>query len=178
MSDEYRSYFQKEAGLEPVETFEIPERGSEGSLTGRTIIYKRGELGSVWKAIWASKTPEEKKQWLKEKDEERFEKLVDKKKLELERQLESQKERKLKELENKYSSYRKKGYIQKDGSIKIPTLEIKSITEVKPEEIIQEPPIRDIIKAHAEERRLREIEQYKKEVGVGGITELMNPFKP
>ena len=67
MSDVYRSYFQKEAGLEPVETFEIPEKGSEGSLTGRTIIYKRGELGSVWKAIWASKTPEEKKQWLKEK---------------------------------------------------------------------------------------------------------------
>jgi hypothetical protein len=178
MSDEYKSYFQKEAGLKPVETFEIPERGSEGSLTGRTILYKRGELGSTWNAIWASKTPEEKKQWLKEKDDERFERLVDKKKLELERQLEGHKERKLKELETKYSSYRKKGYIQKDGSIKIPILETKSITEVKPKEIIPEPPIRDIIKAHAEQRRLREIEQYEKEVGVGGITELMNPFKP
>ena len=176
MSDVYRSYFQKEAGLEPVETFEIPERGSEGSLTGRTIIYKRGELGSVWKAIWASKTPEEKKQWLKEKDDERFERLVDKKKLELERQLECQKEKKLKELEAKYSGYRKKGYIQKDGSIKIPIPETKPLVEEKTIKNTTELPIEEIIKNRAEQRRLHEIELYDKEFSKGGIANLMRPL--
>jgi hypothetical protein len=33
------------------EVYHIPEIGSEGSLTGRTIVYKRGELGERWKLI-------------------------------------------------------------------------------------------------------------------------------
>ena len=177
MSDKYRSYYQKEAGLEPVETFEIPERGSEGSLTGRTIIYKPGELSSTWNAIWASMTPKEKKQWSKEKDDERFERLIDKKKLELERKLDEKKERKLKELETKYTTYRKKGWLQKDGSVKFPTFETKPVVEDKAKEaIVPELSVEEIIKQRAEERRLKEIEQYGKEVGSGGIAELMRPL--
>lgn len=33
------------------EVYHISERGSEGSLTGRTIVYKRGELGERWKLM-------------------------------------------------------------------------------------------------------------------------------
>ena len=33
------------------EIFEIPERGSDGTETGRTIIYRRGELGERWNLI-------------------------------------------------------------------------------------------------------------------------------
>ena len=33
------------------EVYYIPERGSEGSLTGRTIVYKRGELGERWRLL-------------------------------------------------------------------------------------------------------------------------------
>jgi hypothetical protein len=39
----------KEEGKE--EVYHIPERGSEGSLTGRTIVYKRGELGERWRLL-------------------------------------------------------------------------------------------------------------------------------
>jgi hypothetical protein len=33
------------------EVYHIPEIGSEGSLTGRTIVYKRGELGERWRLM-------------------------------------------------------------------------------------------------------------------------------
>ena len=33
------------------EIYYIPEKGSEGTLTGRTIIYKRGELGERWRLM-------------------------------------------------------------------------------------------------------------------------------
>jgi len=33
------------------EVYHIPERGSEGSLTGRTIVYKAGELGERWRLL-------------------------------------------------------------------------------------------------------------------------------
>ena len=33
------------------EVYYIPERGSEGSLTGRTIVYKPGELGERWRLM-------------------------------------------------------------------------------------------------------------------------------
>jgi len=33
------------------EVYHIPEVGSEGSLTGRTIVYKRGELGERWRLM-------------------------------------------------------------------------------------------------------------------------------
>jgi len=43
------------------EVYHIPEVGSEGSLTGRTIVYKRGELGERWKLIKkAADTDEER----------------------------------------------------------------------------------------------------------------------
>ena len=43
------------------EVYHIPEIGSEGSLTGRTIVYKRGELGERWKLIKkAADTDEER----------------------------------------------------------------------------------------------------------------------
>ena len=43
------------------EVYYIPERGSEGSLTGRTIVYKRGELGERWKLMKkAADTDEER----------------------------------------------------------------------------------------------------------------------
>lgn len=43
------------------EVYHIPEIGSEGSLTGRTIVYKRGELGERWKLMKkAADTDEER----------------------------------------------------------------------------------------------------------------------
>ena len=43
------------------EVFEIPEIGSDASPTGRTIIYKRGELGERWRLLKkAAETPEER----------------------------------------------------------------------------------------------------------------------
>jgi hypothetical protein len=43
------------------EVYHIPEIGSEGSLTGRTIVYKRGELGERWKLMKkAANTDEER----------------------------------------------------------------------------------------------------------------------
>ena len=43
------------------EVYHIPEIGSEGSLTGRTIVYKPGELGERWKLIKkAADTDEER----------------------------------------------------------------------------------------------------------------------
>ena len=33
------------------EIYYIPEKGSEGTLTGRTIIYKPGELGERWRLM-------------------------------------------------------------------------------------------------------------------------------
>jgi len=43
------------------EVYTIPEIGSDASPTGRTIIYKRGELGERWRLIKkAAETPEER----------------------------------------------------------------------------------------------------------------------
>ena len=43
------------------EVYHIPEIGSEGSLTGRPIVYKRGELGERWKLMKkAADTDEER----------------------------------------------------------------------------------------------------------------------
>ena len=43
------------------EVYHIPEIGSEGSLTGRTIVYKRGELGERWRLMKkAAKTDQER----------------------------------------------------------------------------------------------------------------------
>ena len=42
------------------EVFQIPEIDSDASPTGRTIIYKRGELSERWQLLKkAAKTPEE-----------------------------------------------------------------------------------------------------------------------
>jgi hypothetical protein len=47
------------------EIFEIPERGSDGTETGRTIVYRRGELGERWNLIKAAAdTPEQKQNLL------------------------------------------------------------------------------------------------------------------
>jgi hypothetical protein len=43
------------------EVYHIPEIGSEGSLTGRTIVYKRGELGERWKLIKKSADTDEER---------------------------------------------------------------------------------------------------------------------
>ncbi len=46
---------------EKEEIYLIPEKGSEGTPTGRTIVYKRGELGECWQLIKkAAETPEER----------------------------------------------------------------------------------------------------------------------
>jgi hypothetical protein len=43
------------------EVYHIPERGSEGSLTGRTVVYKPGELGERWRLMKkAAETDQEK----------------------------------------------------------------------------------------------------------------------
>ena len=50
---------------ETKEIFEIPERGSDGTETGRTIVYRRGELGERWNLIKAAAdTPEQKQNLL------------------------------------------------------------------------------------------------------------------
>ena len=43
------------------EVYHIPERGSEGSFTGRTIVYRPGELGERWRLMKkAAETDQEK----------------------------------------------------------------------------------------------------------------------
>lgn len=46
---------------EKEEIYIIPEKGSEGTPTGRTIVYKRGELSERWQLLKkAAETPEER----------------------------------------------------------------------------------------------------------------------
>ena len=217
------------------ETYLIPEKGSEGSLTGRTIVYRPGELSETYNYLKAAAQddPEHKRNfidielkslkrdqaiWNKEKKGyfDAMGKKYNYSQMMKQNQYVRAKANTITDdaiLINKFMQRKTHDWIskweedyEKDyGEPYVPQDEdlivkkelkkqkaIKELSRVKEKQLeliqlekeplittqIPEKTVAEIIKEMSEKRRLNEIKQYEKEIGVGGITELMNPFKP